>query len=63
MYRNFPIDTAPKLNVHKTFIRHPGRLRNVLRTFNLSPVSTGFNLKITFATFDLISENTFDEIE
>ena len=27
------------LNVHKTFRRRPGRLLNVLNTFNLHPVS------------------------
>ena len=31
----FPVDTARKLNVHKTFRRRPGRLLNVLCTFNL----------------------------
>ena len=36
-----PIDTRRKLNVHKTFRRRPGRLLNVLCTFNLLPVSTG----------------------
>ena len=36
-----PVDTRRKLNVHKTFRRHPGRLLNVLCTFNLRPVSTG----------------------
>ena len=36
----FPVDTARKLNVHKTFRRCPGRLPNVLCTFNLLPVST-----------------------
>ena len=35
------IDTGRKLNVHKTFRRRPGRLLNVLCTFNLGPVSTG----------------------
>ena len=29
-----PVDTGRKLNVHKTFRRHPGRLLNVLCTFN-----------------------------
>ena len=37
----FPVDTGRKLNVHKTFRRRPGRLLNVLCTFNLRPVSTG----------------------
>ena len=36
-----PIDTGRKLNVHKTSRRRPGRLLNVLCTFNLRPVSTG----------------------
>ena len=30
--------------MHKTFRRRPGRLLNVLRTFNLRPVSTGNRL-------------------
>ena len=37
-----PVDTGRKLNVHKTFRRCPGRPLNVLRTFNLRPVSTGW---------------------
>ena len=36
-----PIDTGRKLNVHKKFRRCPGRLLNVLCTFNLRPVYTG----------------------
>ena len=36
-----PVDKGRKLNVHKTFRRRPGRLLNVLCTFNLRPVSTG----------------------
>ena len=35
-----PVDTGRKLNVHKKFRRRPGRLLNVLCTFNLRPVST-----------------------
>ena len=35
-----PVDTGRKLNVHKTFRRRPGRLLNVLCTFNLRPVPT-----------------------
>ena len=38
---HYPVDTGRKLNVHKTFRRRPGRLLNVLCTFNLCPVSTG----------------------
>ena len=37
----YPVDTGRKLNVHKTFRRRPGRLLNVLCTFNLHPVTTG----------------------
>ena len=36
-----PVVTGRKLNVHKTFRKRPGRLLNVLCTFNLHPVSTG----------------------
>ena len=35
-----PVDAGRKLNVHRTFRRRPGRLLNVLCTFNLRPVST-----------------------
>ena len=38
----YPVDIGRKLNVHKTFRRRPGRLLNVLCTFNLRPVSTGY---------------------
>ena len=39
-----PVDTERKLNIHKTFKRRkrrPGRLPNILYTFNLRPVFTG----------------------
>ena len=36
-----PVDTGRKLNVHTTIRRRPGRLLNVLCTFNLRPVSKG----------------------
>ena len=49
-----PIDTGRKLNVHKTFRRRPGRLLNVLCTFNLRPVSTGYPV-----IFCEKSKNTF----
>ena len=42
--QRYPVDTGGKLNVHKTFRRRPGRLLNVLCTFNLPPVSTGYNV-------------------
>ena len=41
---NDPVDTERKLNVHKTFRRHPGRLLNVLCRVNLRPVSTADTL-------------------
>ena len=39
--RGVPVDTGRNWNVHKTFRRRSRRLLNVLRTFNLRPVSTG----------------------
>ena len=41
-----PVDTGRKLNVHKTFRRRPGRLLNVLCTFNLRLLSTGKELTL-----------------
>ena len=38
---HYPVGTGHKLNVHKTIRKRPGRLLNVLSTFNLRPVSTG----------------------
>ena len=40
----FPLDTERKSHVHKTFRRSLGRLLNVFCTFNLRPVSTGFEV-------------------
>ena len=40
----FPVDTGHKLNRHMTFRIPPGRLRNMLCTFNSCPVSAGFIL-------------------
>ena len=37
--------TERKLNIHKKFRRHPGRLLNILCTFNVRPVSTGILIK------------------
>ena len=37
----YPIDTGRKVNVHKTFRRRPGRILNLLCTFNERPVPTG----------------------
>ena len=36
-----PVDVGRKLNVHKMFRRRPGRLLNVLCTFDLHSVPTG----------------------
>ena len=40
--RLFPAGPGRRLNVHKMFRKRPGRLRNVLCTFFLRPVSMGF---------------------
>ena len=40
----YPVDTGRKLNAHKTFRRRPGRRLNVLCTFNLRRVSTGYTV-------------------
>ena len=60
--RNGPVDTWRKLNVHKTFRRRPGRLLNVVYTFNLRPVSTGSvqKKKLIDATCEL-NTKTFSE--
>ena len=49
-WHNIPVDTGRKLNVHKTFRRRPGRLLNVLCTFNLRPVSTGMTSSLQART-------------
>ena len=36
-----PLSTGRRLNVHKTIRRRPGRLLNILCTFNLYPVFKG----------------------
>ena len=53
----FPIDTGHKLNVHMTFRRRPGHLLNVLCTFNLCSVSTGFYRKVELIDVAIIFEN------
>ena len=42
------MDTGPKLNVDKMFRRRLGHLLNVLCTFYLRPVSTGFKTEAIF---------------
>ena len=49
----YPVDTGCKLNVPKTFRRRPGRLRNVLCTFNLRPMSTGLLEGGVFSDFSI----------
>ena len=44
---DIPVDTGRKLNVHKTFRRRPGHLLNVVRTFNLRPVSADMVFHLT----------------
>ena len=48
-FNDIPVDTGRKLNVYKTFRRGPGRLLNVLCTFNLRLVST--RIPIHFCSF------------
>ena len=55
----FPVDTGRKSNVHKTFRRSPGRLLNVLCTFNLRPVST---VKISFLLRKIFYRNLNEAI-
>ena len=45
----YPVDTGRKLNVPKTFRRRPGRLLNVLCTFNLRTVSAG-QLQVVYSS-------------
>ena len=52
--RQHPVDTECKLNVHKTFRRRPGRLLNVLCTFNSRPVSTGEGVLTVWQTSELM---------
>ena len=51
-----PVDTGRKSNVHKTFRRRPGRLLNVLCTFNLRPVSTGKSQAKEICTFTISTQ-------
>ena len=54
-----PVDARRKLNAHKTFKRRPGRVLNVLCTFNLRPMFTGILLKyITNSKLASISPHT-----
>ena len=39
---NSPCFTGRNFNVHKTFRRSPGHLRNILCMFSLRPVSMGY---------------------
>ena len=43
-YFLYPLDTWRKGNVHKTFRNRPGRLLNILITFNLRPVSRRYSM-------------------
>ena len=56
-----PVDTGRKLNVHKTFRRRPGRLLNVLCTFNLRPVSTQGVDKTIQILRDKTAKNEYNE--
>ena len=54
-----PADAGPKLNVHKTFRRCPGRLLNILCTLNLRPLSMvlrGYVTKWSLKFFDTFKQ-------
>ena len=53
-----PVDTGRKVNVQKTFRRHPGSLLNVLCTFILRPVSAGTEIIYRDKASKLIKLNT-----
>ena len=61
-WRLTPLVTGRKLNTHKTLRRRPGRLLNVLCTFNLRHVSSGnhnallelFSFNVRFSSVALI---------
>ena len=59
-YSHGPVDTGRKLNVNKTFGRRPGRLLNVLFTFNLRLVSTGEEHSILKLSHFLSEVQTFN---
>ena len=52
--KKHPLGIGSNLNTHKTFRRCPGRLLNVLCTFNLRPVSRGYKMS-TVADSSIIS--------
>ena len=52
-----PVDTGRKLNAHKMFRRRPGRYPNVLRTFNLRPVSTGIDDRLLNCQSQILCSN------
>ena len=51
---SYPVDTGRNLNVRKTFRRRPGRLLNVLCTFKLRPVFTGYFFMILTPSVELL---------
>ena len=50
MSRANPADTGRKSNVHKTFRRRPGRLLNVLCTFNVRLIIDNWNKSVLEST-------------
>ena len=56
-----PVDTGHKLNVHRTFRKRPGRLLNVLYTFNLRPLSMG--CCVTGFTYRVYCYTSLDSIQ
>ena len=54
LFVHSPVDTGRKLNVHKTFRRLPGRLLNVVCTFNLRLLSTGSYVLLLIDLFSVL---------
>ena len=50
-----PVDTGRKLNVHNAFRRRPGRLLDVLCTFNLCPASAQESVVKHLASMSILS--------
>ena len=56
------LDTERKLDVHETFRKRTGRLLNVLFTFNLRPVSRGYNVFTSLKNVASVLFETFPNI-
>ena len=53
----FSLNAGLKLNVHKMSRRRPGRLLNVLCTFDLRPLSMGTSLTLKSSSSTVVYQN------